>query len=169
MWSGKWRPFCLGLNVLINSTFNHVGGHFNLFRTNNGDFLFIIFINDIFFINTDVTIYNYVADNCISYAHNDICIIKNILECDVKKMLDWCKSNSWEANPSKFQSMLLKIKTINAEDFSIIVDNNAINLTDSMTALGVNIDDKLNFNSHVSNMCRRPVDSWMFCNDSRVL
>ena len=41
-----------------------------------GPLLFNIFINDIFFINTDVTIYNYADDNCISYAHNDIGIIK---------------------------------------------------------------------------------------------
>ena len=41
-----------------------------------GSLLFNIFINDIFFIDTDVTIYNYADDNCISYAHNDIGIIK---------------------------------------------------------------------------------------------
>ena len=33
---------------------------------------------------------------------------KNVLECDVKKMLYWFKINSLKANPSKFQSMLLK-------------------------------------------------------------
>ena len=70
--------------------------------------LFNIFINDIFFINNDVTIYNYADDNCVSYAHNDIDIIKNFLECDVKKMY-WFKINSLEASPSKFQSMLLKM------------------------------------------------------------
>ena len=38
---------------------------------------------------------------------------------------------------------------------NIIVDNDALNLTDSMIVLGVDIDDKLNFNSHVSNMCHK--------------
>ena len=64
-----------------------------------GPLLFNIFINDIFFTNNDVTIYNYADDNCISYAHND-----------VKRMLYWFKINSLEANLSKFQSMLLKTK-----------------------------------------------------------
>ena len=67
-------------------------------------------------------------------------------------MLDWFESNSLEANPSKFQSMLFKSKNVNVEDFNIIVDNDALNLTDSMIVLGVDIDDNLNFNSHVSNM-----------------
>ena len=120
-----------------------------------GPLIFNIYINDIFFIDNDVTIYNYADDNCVSYAHNDIDIIKNVLECDVKKMLYWFKINSLEANLSKFQSMLLKNKNVNAEDFNIIVDNDTIDLTVSMNVLGINIDDKLNFKSHVSNMCNK--------------
>ena len=30
-----------------------------------------------------------------------------------------------------------------------------MDLTDAMTVLGVDIDDKLNFNSHVSNICNK--------------
>ena len=51
--------------------------------------------------------------------------------------------------------MLLKNKTVNAEEFNIIVDNDILNLTDDMTVLGINIDNKLNFNSHVSSMCNK--------------
>ena len=51
--------------------------------------------------------------------------------------------------------MLLKNKTVNAEDFNIIVDNDILNLTDDMTVLGINIDNKLNFNSHLSSMCNK--------------
>ena len=50
---------------------------------------------------------------------------------------------------------LLKNKNVNAEDFNIITDNDTIDLTASMNVLGINIDDKLNFNSHVSNMCNK--------------
>ena len=73
-----------------------------------GPLLFNVFINDIFFIGSAVTIYNYADDNCVAYAHNDIYTIKNVLERDVEKSLDWFKNNSLEANPSKFQNMLLK-------------------------------------------------------------
>ena len=99
--------------------------------------------------------YNYADDNCIAYTHKDIETIKSVLERDIQKMLDWFKNNSLQANPSKFQSMLLKNKTVNAEDFNIIVDNDILNLTDDMTVLGINIDNKLNFNSHVSSMCNK--------------
>ena len=41
-----------------------------------GPLLFNIFINDIFFIDNDVTMYNYADDNCIAYAHKYIETIK---------------------------------------------------------------------------------------------
>ena len=52
-----------------------------------GPLLFNVFINDIFFIDSDVTIYNYADDNCKAYAHNDIDTIKNVLERGVEKLL----------------------------------------------------------------------------------
>ena len=64
-----------------------------------GPLLFNVFMNDMFFIDSDVTIYNHADDNCIAYAHNDIDNIKNVLERDVEKLLDWFKNNSLEANP----------------------------------------------------------------------
>ena len=33
-----------------------------------GPLLFNVFINDMFFLNNDINIYNYADDNCISYA-----------------------------------------------------------------------------------------------------
>ena len=44
-----------------------------------------ILINNIFFIDNDVTMYNYADDNCIAYAHKDIETIKSVLERDIKK------------------------------------------------------------------------------------
>ena len=41
-----------------------------------GPLLFNIFINVIFFIDNDVSIYNYADDNCLSYAHSSIDQIK---------------------------------------------------------------------------------------------
>ena len=120
-----------------------------------GPLLFNIFINDIFFIDNDVSIYNYADDNCISYAHSSIDQIKNVLEQDTHRLLDWFKNNSLEANPTKFQSMILKNKKAIADDVDIIVNDTMLNLTDDMTVLGITIDSQLNFNVHVSNMCNK--------------
>ena len=120
-----------------------------------GPLLFNIFINDIFFIDNDVSIYNYADDNCISYAHSSIDQIKNVLERDTHKLLDWFKNNFLVANPTKFQSMFLKNKKAITDDFDIIVNDTTLDLIDDMTVLGINIISQLNFNVHVSNMCNK--------------
>ena len=73
----------------------------------------------------------------------------------MKKVLYWFKVNSLETNTSQFQSMLLKNKSVNAEDFNVIADNDTVNLTETINVLGVNIYDKLNFNGHLSNICNK--------------
>ena len=100
---------------------------------------------------------NYADDNCISYAHSaSIDQIKNVLERDTQRFdFYWFKNNSLEANPTKFQSMLLKNKTAIADDFDIIVNDTTSNLTDDMTVLDITIDSQLNLNVHVSNMCNK--------------
>ena len=80
---------------------------------------------------------------------------KNVLERDTHRLLDWFKSNSLAANPTKFQIMLLKNKKAIADNFDIIVNDTTLNLTDDMTVLGITIDSQLNFNVHVSNMCNK--------------
>ena len=37
----------------------------------------------------------------------------------------------------------------------VFADTDILNLTDDVTVLGINIDSKLNFNSHVSCMCNK--------------
>ena len=61
----------------------------------------------------------------------------------------------WNPILQNFRVCSRKNKNVNAEDVNIIVDNDTINITASMNVLGINIDDKLNFNSHVSNMCNK--------------
>ena len=89
--------------------------------------------------------YNYADDNCIAYARKDIETIKSVLERDIKKCLIDLRIIRCKPIPL---NLLLKNKTVNAEDFDIIVDNDILNLTDDITVLGINIDNKLNFNRY---------------------
>ena len=50
-----------------------------------GPLLFSVFINDMFFLNNDINIYNYADDNCISYAEKYVLQIKIIWEKETNK------------------------------------------------------------------------------------
>ena len=120
-----------------------------------GPLLFNVFINDMFYLNNDINIYNYADDNCISYAEQNVLQIKIILEKETNKMMDWFAKNSLAANPTKFQTMLMCGNNKKVDDLNIIVENTKLESTSSIKILGVNIDSKLNFNDHVCDMCTK--------------
>ena len=57
-------------------------------------------------------------------------------------------------NPDKFQAIILDKKKSNLTNIPLAIDNQTIKSVPSVELLGIDLDDKLNFNLHVSNICR---------------
>ena len=57
-------------------------------------------------------------------------------------------------NPDKFQAILLDKRKSDHTNQRIAVDNQNIKVVSSVELLKIQIDDKLNFNLHISNICR---------------
>ena len=69
-------------------------------------------------------------------------------------MVEWFEINAMQANPDKFQGMLLKgAKTVG--DFTITVEGTEIAFLSEINALGVWMDDQLSFNAHVDRICTK--------------
>ena len=58
------------------------------------------------------------------------------------------------ANPDKFHSIILSKNIIDTSDLKIKVGNKVIKSEANVKLLGVKIDNELNFNSHVSDLCK---------------
>ena len=56
-------------------------------------------------------------------------------------------------NPKKCQVIILGVKTI-PESFSVETENILRKPVTEVTLLGVTLNNKLNFNSHISNICK---------------
>ena len=67
--------------------------------------------------------------------------------------MEWSRKNSLAANPAKFQTMLLKSNSINDIQLNTNVENISLPSSDTMKVLGIDIDDRLTFDGHISNMC----------------
>ena len=117
-----------------------------------GPLLFNIFLNDIFY--SIKGLYNYADDNTISRYGETVSVVKRLLEDATKGALDWFSNNEMQANPSKFQALLLGRDT---EKSSISFNVSGTNITPSTSVnlLGVEIDNKLNFSKHISKICSR--------------
>ena len=101
------------------------------------------------------SIYNYADNNCISYSHNNVDCIKSVLSDEIDSLMTWFKLNSLEANPNKFQSMLVSPNAPKDNDLQIEVNDNVITATSTMKILGIHIDSKLNFNRHFAFLCTK--------------
>ena len=119
-----------------------------------GPILFNIFINDLFFFVKNCSLYNYADDNTLSKSGNSLQDVISALEEDSNYLIQWFSSNKMQANPEKFQAISLGKKT---HDKKIVFDLNGISISceDEVKLLGVTIDFKLNFNLHISNICKK--------------
>jgi hypothetical protein len=121
-----------------------------------GPLIFNVYMNDIFYFINECEIMNYADDNTIyAYDHNVDNIIKR-LQDDSKVAIKWFENNYMEANPSKFQFILLSPLRKRKSSISElpILDVN-IERSDYVKLLGITIDDQLNFKEHIKNLCKK--------------
>ena len=74
-----------------------------------------------------------------------------------EQALSWYKNNFLSANPEKFQLLIINprnVDTVN-DDEDIFLDGQAISRMGRIKLLGIQIDENLNFTSHISELCTK--------------
>ena len=117
-----------------------------------GPLLFNVFINDIFMFIEKTEICNFADDNTIYDCGEDLSNILENLKHDLKILLKWFRINSLQANPGKFQFMILGKKKRNS--VKLIINTTEIEESRKIVLLGITIDNLLIFNEHIDNLCR---------------
>ena len=118
-----------------------------------GPLLFNIFINELFFLDIDSQIANYADDNHIYNKNSCVISLQNSLLHDTTSTIDWLEENKMDVNPGKFQCIGLSRECETSLSFSI--NDCIINSENHMEVLGVTLDNKLKFDTHVSIICKR--------------
>ena len=112
--------------------------------------LYNIYSNDLFlFLLLDIA--NYADDNSPFCCAKSIPSVISNLENDAGIMLEWIQMNGLKANPDKFH-LILSDKN---PELSVSIGNVDIYNSQSAKLLGIQIDNKLTFNEHVSNICTK--------------
>ena len=117
-----------------------------------GPLLFNVFINDIFMFVEKSEICNFADDNTIYDYAEDLSNILENLKHDMKILLKWFRVNSLQANPGKFQFMILGRKKRNS--VKLIINSTEIEESKEVVLLGITIDNFLTFNEDIDNLCR---------------
>ena len=105
-------------------------------------------LNPLFLFIKDVELENLAHDNTIYAARNSIEELIKTLGKESKSAIDWFKMNDMIVNPDKFQAMIMsRDKKENKHD--LYINNSIISSADSVTLLGNELDNTLNFEKHV--------------------
>ena len=126
-----------------------------------GPLLFIIFINDLPYYMNLILSKLFADDTTFCIAGETIENAISRLKDAVLQLLEWCSFNRLDINWSKTHIMF--IGNVNNVPSSIYINEKvSISVVTQFKLLGVTIDDKLSFVSHVSQICSK-VNSKLHC------
>ena len=94
-------------------------------------------------------IVNYADDNSPFAVAPTIPRVLSNLEAESVSLLNWIRNNGLKANPEKFHLLL----SVPDETHTIKVGDHEITNLTSQKLLGIEIDNKMTFDNHVSNIC----------------
>ena len=109
-------------------------------------------MSDLFYFLKGVCINAYAGDEQIYASDKDPVKLEMKLQCQLLQADQWFGMNAMITNPDKYRAMILGNTNCT---FSFTVNDINIPVKDNIDLLGVNIDDNLQFNSHVKNICTK--------------
>ena len=99
-----------------------------------------------------VSVYNYADDNALVSSGYDYNEAQNNLLKNAGNVMAWFNNNFMQANPNKFKYIVFGNYN-NIEDISI--NDVALKPQSEVKLLGLHLDNKLTFNSHITKLCQK--------------
>ena len=91
-------------------------------------------------------------DNVLSAFAENVSKLINVLQSEFEVITDWFKKNQMIVNPDKFQVIIIDKKKGDQRNENAVIDYKQIKSVHSVELLGIQLDDKLNFSQHISNI-----------------
>ena len=113
--------------------------------------LFNIFLADLFFILNDVDIASYADDNTPYVIADDISGVITFLGKAPKALFEWFENNLLKSNTDKCHLLLVS----SSDAVNLRVSEYDIKNSEREKLLGVKFDNKLTFEKHIINICRK--------------
>ena len=115
-----------------------------------GPLLFNIFLCDLFLIIENIDIVSYADDNTPYTTGNSIEEVIQKLENAAKTLFQWFSDNQMKANPDKCHFLCSSNREV-----SLTIENRITKNSKFEKLLGIKLDSKLNFNSHIHYICQK--------------
>ena len=112
-----------------------------------------------------VSLHNLADDNTITPFEKDITISKETFQNETEIAIQWFKDLFMIVNPSKFQEMVINRFRKTENKHEMYIKNKKITSEHSVKLLGIEIDNQLNFDNHVSTLCKKAGSQLMLLAD----
>ena len=119
-----------------------------------GPLLFLLYVNDIINCSNVLKFILFADDTTVLLRSHCIKDLNNKLAIEVQKVITWFCANNLVINLTKTNCMLFSNKRGNPR-LSITVDNLILEGKEVITFLGVEIDSKLTWKSHIQHICNK--------------
>ena len=116
-----------------------------------GPILFLLYVNDITQIFSNLKTILFADDSTLYIAGNDPTTLIQTANTDLKTFHKWCTSNRLTVNLNKTFFMLFTNKPINILP-PLFYHNKIINRTNHHNLLGITFDENMTFKPHISNL-----------------
>ena len=120
-----------------------------------GPLLFNVFKNELFYFIKHAQLLHLANNSTIGTFLNSVEDLITELLKESKNAIDWFLSNEIVVNTNKLQFIIIKRLGKLKNSYEHLIDNNKIDLENSITPLGIEIDNKLNFKKHVTALCQK--------------
>ena len=120
-----------------------------------GPLLFNIFINDIFYFTDKSNVANFADDNTVYTTESNTITLLAILKDEATIILNWFKSNEMKSNDDKCHLIIGDTNKNYSSIGCIYMGQEFLESEKNVKLLGITIDNKLNFNDHVTNLIKK--------------
>ena len=116
-----------------------------------GPLLFLIYINDICNVSTLAKLILFADDTSLFFSHRDPVYLVNMINQELEKFSIWLRTNRLSLNLDKTKFMIFKPRQKLLElDVKLLLNDREIDQVEKIVFLGVILDDKLSWKSHIS-------------------
>ena len=123
--------------------------------SNLGPVLFLLYINDIVHASNKLKFTLFADDTVLNFSNENPNELNSIVNEELEKVNAWLSSNKLVLNYDKCHWMLHSTKNCNDTDLNFYIGTHSLEMVTSTKYLGVVLDNKLRFNLHIEDVCRK--------------
>ena len=138
-----------------------------MWSTPLGPLLLLLYIKDLNSVFNKAITIHFADDTHLSYASKKLSTIESVMNCQLKKLAGWLRSNKLSLNSGKPELVIFRSKTKKElDEITIKTNKSKLSPVPNFNCLVAVLDDFLSWEAYVKNLHKKPV---VFCPNYVIL